>query len=115
MKGYMEIISPNGSIHTTKLDAPPTLEQLHDGVGGYIELVPMFDTIVHGGEVHECIAYCNEEGKLHGLPVNHHATKLWDSALRRRHPGAEERRREHDYLVGSIVILYGDKAFMDAQ
>jgi hypothetical protein len=116
MKGTMMTISPTGSIHTTHLDAEPELQQLREGVGGDIELVPMFDNIERDGEVHECIAYCNEMGKLDGLPFNMYATALWDRALMRRHPAAaDKRRRGADYLVGSIVVLYGDKAFMEAQ
>ena len=37
-----------------------TLKELQKFVGGYIELVPCADRV----------AYCNEEGRLNGLPPN---------------------------------------------
>ena len=115
MKGTMLVISPAGSIHASPLHDAPTLEQLRAGVGGHIELVPMFDSVEHHGAVHDCIAYCNEEGKLEERPPNHRATMMWDRALIRRHPGAVERRREHDFLIGHVVVLYGDEEFMNEQ
>ena len=40
-----------------------TLAELQGFVGGYIELVPCRGTV-----------YCNEEGRLRGLPINEKAT-----------------------------------------
>lgn len=42
--------------------------QLHDAVGGYIELVTLSPNL---------IMYVNEEGKIHRLPYNELATSVW--------------------------------------
>ena len=90
------------------LSAPPALKVLQDAVGGYIEAVPGFNCLERGGKVIRCVAYCNEEGKLHGLAPNHAATRLWDRAL-----PAGLRPSLADVLVGPIVILFGDRDFME--
>ena len=59
----------------------PSLEQIQKAVGGYIEAVPM----ANGG-----IFYCNEEGKLLGLPNNLAANTLIDF---------------NDYIVGGVVVI----------
>ena len=67
---------------------PPTLAQLQEAVGGYIELV-------HCGDKQ---MVCNEDGKVHGLPINPEATQL---ALR------EGGSRRDDCICGSVVVLEG--------
>lgn len=61
-------------------------EALSSIVGGYIEYVYVTDG-VH--------AYCNEEGKLQGLPVNLEATRLAG-------------RLGVDLLVGTVIFLGDD-------
>jgi hypothetical protein len=95
-------ISPGGEVKRTSLNTHPTLDQLKDIVGGYIELIPRFNTF----EGKPCIAFCNEMGKLHGLPVNLKATNLWMDA----YGGSVS----PDYLVGSIAIVVGPRSFLDA-
>jgi hypothetical protein len=110
MKGFGLIFCPDagsgpGELHT--FDAPVDLEFLQNAVGGYIELVPGFDRI--GGRA--CVAFCNEHGKLHlELPFNRRATQLWEEALGRslRSPRGVWR----DFLVGPVLVLYGDDEFM---
>lgn len=68
-------------------------------VGGYIEIVPLFDTFQ--GE--EAVACCNEEGKLDRLPVNTNATEAWWLAAG---------QPLDDFLVGDVVICQGDAEFM---
>src|SRR5580765_6211004 len=66
----------------TRLDTPSDLAFLKQAIGGgYIEAVPGFDTISHAGKRHACVAFCDEEGKLKGYPLNNHATTLWQAAL----------------------------------
>jgi len=64
-----------------ELEGKPTLEQLQKIVGGLIEYVPIHD----GGYM-----YCNEEGKLLGLPPNPYATELIDFG---------------DVIVGDVVVM----------
>lgn len=61
----------------------PTLRDLQNAVGGLIEGVPMDDE--------SFTAFCNEEGKLEGLPVNHAATRF--TGIR------------GDVLMGDVVII----------
>lgn len=58
------------------------LETLQKAVGGYIEMVPTIN-----GDV----MVINEEGKIHNLPVNPFATKLFTN-------GSE------DPIMGDVVI-----------
>jgi hypothetical protein len=95
-------ISPGGEVKRTSLDAHPTLDQLKDIVGGYIELIPYFNKF----ENKPCIAFCNEMGKLHELPVNLKATNLWIDA----YGGSVS----PDYLVGSIAIVVGPRSFLNS-
>lgn len=101
MQGKLTTIHPNGQRESIDLLGPPGLDDLQARVGGMIELIGSFDKF----EDTPCIAYCNEEGKLHDLEVNIPATKLWSLAVGRQ-PG--------DVLVGDVVILQGDDEFMGA-
>ncbi len=58
-------------------DAVPSLDQLQKFVGGYIETVPLFDSY----KDKPAVAFCHEEGKLEGRPVNKTATAMWRDAL----------------------------------
>lgn len=102
MRGNMIVIGIDGSQIVTRLTAPPTIEQLHAAVGGYIEMVPFFTTF----EGNECVAFCNEEGKLEGLPPNIPAQILWQIAVRRV--------IRDDLLVGPIVVITGDEELLRA-
>jgi hypothetical protein len=94
MTGRLITIRPDGSTVSQEIEAEPELQTLNDIVGGYIELIHGFTTF--GNE--PCIAFCNEEGKLHGLPLNIPATLLW------RQAGAATT----DQLVGNVAIITGD-------
>ena len=61
-----------------------------------------------GGD--RCVAFCDENGKLTGLPMNMPATKLWDNAMRK----AVGCGASPDFLVGDIAVVFGDEAFMEA-
>jgi Domain of unknown function (DUF3846) len=61
------------------------LGALQELVGGWIEYVPTEQPVT---------LYCNEEGKIEGLPLNELATQLFGQLLM---PG--------DYLAGDIVAL----------
>jgi hypothetical protein len=75
-------------------DKEPTYESIKQMVGGYIEVA--FDD----GNTQ---IICNEEGKIHGLPVNQEATKEWSKLL-----GKNSFYEMPDILVGDCVILTGE-------
>jgi hypothetical protein len=60
----MLILKPGFELDLRAFDRPPALEDLQAGVGDYFQAVPSFDTISYGGTVLNCIAFCNEHGKL---------------------------------------------------
>lgn len=64
----------------------PTLKAL---VGGLIQPVPHLTTFSFEGKPKRCIAYCNEEGQLKGLPPNPVATGIWKAKLLRDNPRGE--------------------------
>lgn len=101
MRGQCITLKPNGDVTTMELSEPPPLDLLQQGVGGYIEKVPMFDRF----DNKRCIVFCNEEGKLHNLPYNREASRRWH---------ALNNHRISDVLVGNVVILTGDAEFMEA-
>lgn len=106
MKGKLIILSANGGIATQEITKGPALKVLQEVVGGYIELVPGFNTFQ--GE--HCIAYCNEEGRIKGLPTNMPATIAWQNAFGERPSIASARDFE---LRGSIAIITGDAELME--
>lgn len=76
----------------------PPLKEMQKAVGGYIEYV---DLNRYNEETGERIGkfralIVNEEGKLHGLPVNHRATNIL-----------------HDRYPGHTDIIVGDALFFD--
>lgn len=103
MRGHSLIIRADGTIERAEHDSAPDLDFLQQAVGGFIETVPYFETITINGITHPCVAFCNEEGKLENRPYNTIATQHWYHAMR---------RASNDYLVGSVIILYGDDEFM---
>ena len=65
-------------------------EYLKSSVGGYIESVPL------ESPTDNLTMWCNEEGKLDGLPVNFAATHLWELSYGKT-----------DIIMGDIVITGG--------
>lgn len=87
-----------------KREAPPELEELQGLVGGFIEQVPHWTE--HLGK--PCVAYCNEEGKPKGLPINARATFIYLNVLSRLRP---DRRAlligDGIELRGTVVVVIG--------
>lgn len=121
MKGKGIIFRPGDlSDEVHEFAAAPTLDWLKAAVGdGFIEVVPGFTTLTVAGvplRQVACVAFCNEHGKLNGLPFNRVATELWETALADQGSRLRDAAtgRWLDYLVGPIVVLYGDADFMAA-
>jgi hypothetical protein len=100
MKGKLTTIKATGKIEATDYIAPPGLDALQKAVGGYIEIVPGLITY----EGADCVAFCNEEGKLNGLPFNEKATAAWQEAY-----GGPL----GDVLLGDVAIVTGDNEFLE--
>ena len=106
MKGRLTIVpvDPRAPVSSKELAGVPRLEALQKAIGGDIEVVPFFAR--YKGK--RCVAFCDEHGKLDGLPVNQRATKLWYDQTPLGpyiHP---------DVLVGPVVIITGDRALLEA-
>lgn len=100
MHGELHVIHSDGSVIHEEIHGSCPLEKLQRAVGGYIETVERWTEY----EGHRAVVFCNEDGKLDGLPVNELATRLWHEA----YPDAG------DTLVGDVVVATGDNEFMDA-
>ena len=77
-------VTTAGVIQTLDL-SENSLQVLQTGVGGWVQAIDLTTTMT---------LWCNEEGKLEGLPHNPYAQKLWDVAF-----GAGT-----DYIVGDVVF-----------
>lgn len=89
------VMSPDGRRVRTTQARRPDLDQLQRAVGGFIETVPHFTRL---GELRRGVAYCNEYGRLHRLPLNADATTEWRKCL-----GSGPFRYEPT-LLGSVVF-----------
>lgn len=109
MKGiaYLIPVDVEVPVVTYVLTERPKYEFLFQAVGGYIELVPEFDTYLH----QRCIVWCNEEGKLKEMPVNHRATLAWNDAVGGRLLPAGQ--PPLDVLVGDILVITGDDEILN--
>lgn len=99
MKGITHIIETDSDKVMGIHYHPLSLEFMQTAVGGSIEIIPGFTRYM--GK--DCVAFCNEEGKLRNLPVNQDATMEW----RWQHPTP-------DILVGNVLVVTGDEEFMGA-
>lgn len=109
MIGHSLIITTHNSSRNIKTytTAIP-LEELQTAVGGFIETVPYLSSItIDEIGPHKCVAFCNEEGKLIGLPLNVVATKMWADQL-------PEHFALNDALYGDVIFVWGDDEFMSA-
>lgn len=84
------VIKQDGTFHGIDLGESPEEEYsaISSAVGGMIQAVPLGDS--------DMMLWCNEEGKLIGLPYNESATKVWV-----KHWG------KTDVMVGDCVITGG--------
>jgi hypothetical protein len=92
------------------------LERLRTLVSDDIEQVPYFDRVAVSGEAMPCVAFCGENGKSKNLRINRRATALWRAAISQHNdiPTAMSPMLRDDVLVGDVVIVTGDKEFMES-
>lgn len=69
-----------------------SLEKLQGAVGGYVQAIDLSDGVT---------MWCNEEGKMIGLPHNPFGQGFWEIAF----PVSEFGKT--DYIVGDIVLTGG--------
>ena len=80
-------IKADGTVTALDITAD-SLQTLQTAVGGWVQAIDLATDMT---------MWCNEEGKLVGLPHNPYAQHLWDKAF-----GAQT-----DYIVGDIVLTGG--------
>jgi len=115
VKGTLLIYRESGAITDppiiVELSAPPDAQMLHKAVGGYLELVPWFNTIA--GK--RCVAFCDEEAKLKNRPPNRRATIIWQTALKAQGASLYDESGNYlDYLAGPVVVIFGDDELMES-
>ncbi|MCU0505710.1 MAG: DUF3846 domain-containing protein [Chloroflexi bacterium] len=81
---WWAIVYPSGRV--SFIHGKPTLRDLQKAVGGYLEAAPVYCP-------EDITAYCNEEGKLDGLPLNL--------------PGTAFIRMTGDIVAGPLVLIGG--------
>jgi hypothetical protein len=95
----MIVLTPDGEKTETPIKKTPGLSKLQNLVGGYIEVVPFFDSY----EGQPCVAVCNEEGRIRGMRLNRQATEAFEMAIDAK---TDDLLIPHA-LVGPVVILIG--------
>lgn len=93
------IIKTTGDIIRSTQPKAPTYEQQTAAVGGFIETVPCFTKVDH---LSRGTAYVNEEGWLHGLPINLRAMDLWRKSCPKGDP-------ERMILCGDVIFFAKQK------
>jgi len=83
MTKKIQIIKSTGEI--TVLDTAPSLAQMQEIVGGYIEHVRVLDRIEDGRFIYTSM-YVNERGLLEKLPRNSTATVIYQRNVRAQFP-----------------------------
>jgi hypothetical protein len=106
MNGTTVLLRADGTKLIRQHEAPLNLEFLQRAVGGYAQIVPYFTTYEYGGVLRKVVAFCNENGKIERRPVNDQAYLAWCEAV--------GRIITEDTLVGDILVVWGDRAFMES-
>jgi hypothetical protein len=87
------VIHPDGRYEPVECKGKLSLEKAQELVGGYVEIVPMFDKFSGVS----CVVLCDEEGKLKHKPINNRATLEWYKCA----------SLGGDMLVGDVVVVMG--------
>jgi len=113
MRGTLRVISTPASKKAHRLielRQVPTLSILRDIVGGELQLLDDFDTILHGGQAVSCKVFCRRMPDENSPNV--FANMLWTQAMIRKH-GFSETTVPH-MLTGPVAVLFGDQEFLEA-
>lgn len=107
MKGQIIVIRPGSTEATVErrnVTENPSLGELQELVGGYIEIAPMLNHIMTPEGLKPCVAFWNEDGRMMQLPLNRLATEMWSESV----PALRTQP-----IVGNVVVLTGDEEFME--
>jgi hypothetical protein len=102
------ILRANGEI--TELPSGPTLAEMQDIVGGYVEHVRVLDRIENGRFVYTSM-FINDEGLLNGLPRNPNATEAYQRNVRAQFAGeiepfkAAEEQFRNEVKEGGFALI----------
>lgn len=117
--GNIRIIKTDGSDETRPFEitgGDGGLPELQSLIGD-IEKVPHWDHI-EGDPRQRCVVYVGSAAKGWGgdvQPENVAATDEWERIAKADGALSETARlRDHDYLAGTVLVLWGDAAFMRA-
>jgi hypothetical protein len=111
MKGGLFIIRQDGLVERRELTRPPTGKELHDIIDGYLEIVPFWNHLKTLDINSSCVAFCDSDGKTVGnKKLNESATTMWENVLRLQ----GKTSIGVDYLVGDIVVVWGDRQLLEA-
>ena len=86
------VLKIDGSLEFQEVSSEGEYDFLSNAVGGWIQAV----TLDYNEEVGDLVLWCNEEGKLNGLPANESATRLWEFYYGKT-----------DIIVGDVVLTGG--------
>lgn len=119
MKGTSIIIDPvQGPLENsrTEWDKPIPLKVLQSAVGGFIEPIPLFSCMNTPEGEQKVKAFCDEEGKLKQLRFNEPAQGIWVASIANENniDYEEAALSATDYLVGPVIVVWGDDEFMAA-
>ena len=91
-------IKVTGDVIKTVQAKAPDYKQQTKAVGGYIETIPYFTKVSYEGiNYSRGTAYANEEGRLHGMPLNLTAMEWWRESC----PKGDPRRMT---LCGDVIF-----------
>lgn len=86
------VLKVDGTLEYREVSSEGEYDFLSGVVGGWIQAVPLS----YDENLGDLVLWCNEEGKLNGLPVNVAATALWELFYGRT-----------DVIVGDVVLSGG--------
>jgi hypothetical protein len=102
------IIKPDGTMSCETHKNKPDWREAGKYVGGYIQIVPYFSSLVYEGtKYNRGTAYCNENGWAEGLPNNPAAKEAWMKACPKGDP-------ERMYISGTLLFVVKEKVDVKA-
>lgn len=105
MTGRIDWIPVDGEERQEERETAPSMDELREFVGGWVELVRILD---EEGEYQQMIV--NEEGHLVGLAYNGKATEHYRRNVV-ENTGADPESLPH--IVGNAVVLRGQPVWLD--